>query len=582
MKHAFIAGAVAYVIIFLGQPAYLLSHSEDTAVKRIYDHLVIKDYTSASQESTQALNQFPQSKPLWQAHIKTLAQKGDEKEMMTAWFSFINSFPEEKNNRDLMECLAWGVIEKAANSSQPNIRIFAMLGAYMGQDAKGVAILHAHLKDQNSFLRSVAVQLSASMRDARLCDEILRMVRQDPVWQVRLEAIKAIGSMKIFAAKPELIQIVSDDRCSAEEKAAAIESLVNMLEAVERGELEALVHSPRAGLRLLACQVISHLNLTSDIDLIIPLLHDSQAEVRAAALYTLGITRTSVFKEHPIEELVAELAQDHDPYVGVTAAWVMTLNHKKLGQNAFKAWLKDEKRETRILAAAALASTGKYGFPLTLDAFNETPDAYVKMNLGMALITQRIAPELGCRALYDGLKQEKERWMWEESGFFKALAPSKISYDETIPNKPEAVNQITRLEVLNILALMNYPQAFEAIKEFLQEKIWGLTGLATVLLLTEGDENAADIVQRLLSDSNQKVRFQAALILALWGQGEDAISVLQQAYKEVDRELKERILEGLGKIGSESSIPFLIDKMQEPYQSLRVIAAAALLECLYH
>jgi HEAT repeat protein len=203
------------------------------------------------------------------------------------------------------------------------------------------------------------------------------------------------------------------------------------------------------------------------------------------------------------------------------------------------------------------------------------------MNLAFGLLGQRIETEAACSALFEGLTEEKKRWMWIEDEFH-TLAPSKLKYDETIPNYPEEVNQLVRLEVLSVLAIFKYPKAQEAIKRFLQERTWGVSGLASALLLTEGDESSIELVQELLKDPQPKVRIQAALILALWGEGENALSVLQEAYATADRDLKERILEGVGRIGSLNSIAFLVEKLGEPYQNLRVIAASALLQCLYH
>jgi hypothetical protein len=83
-------------------------------------------------------------------------------------------------------------------------------------------------------------------------------------------------------------------------------------------------------------------------------------------------------------------------------------------------------------------------------------------------------------------------------------------------------------------------------------------------------------------DNSHHVKVQAALILALWGREESAIATLQQAYGGSDRELKEKIIEGVGRVGAKSSIPFLVEKLQEPSPTLRLLAAAALLQCLYH
>lgn len=172
--------------------------------------------------------------------------------------------------------------------------------------------------------------------------------------------------------------------------------------------------------------------------------------------------------------------------------------------------------------------------------------------------------------------------MWKEEGIFRYIAQSDLKHSEEIPNYPEAVNQLTRLEVLEILAILQYPHAQQAIKEFLKERRWGLTGMASALLLTEGDEAAVELVRGLLQDPEKEVRIQAALILALWGSEESVLQQLQEAYATADRELKGQILEGIGRIGSESSFPFLAERLQDPFPTLRIIAAAVTLESLYH
>lgn len=75
---------------------------------------------------------------------------------------------------------------------------------------------------------------------------------------------------------------------------------------------------------------------------------------------------------------------------------------------------------------------------------------------------------------------------------------------------------------------------------------------------------------------------QAALILALLGSDDAAVKVLQEAYSKVEREIKVYILEALGHIGDPQSIPFLLEILNEPFQVLRVVAASALIQCLYH
>jgi HEAT repeat protein len=551
--------------------------------KRIHAHLLIGDYQTACYEATSALQQYPHSKPLWIACLKALAKAGDEKAMMNYWNAFVAWFPEESENREVLEEMAWSIIDKGASSSSPHIRVYSMLGAFFSQDAKGVAILLQGLRDHNSFLRAAAVKLSTNLMDASLQDELMRLLQNEKSWKVRLEAISAVGELNIVSAKNELKKIISNDLCHFEEKAQAIQALVSLLDGVNEEQLTELITSDRAGMRMLACEMVAFFDQTQNVDKLLPLIEDSHPRVRAKVLRTIGELGLTKKGERPIIlEIAEKAALDPNPITAITAAWLLTINDPKKGLPLFQILLDHPLKEIRYLAAAALSATGKYGLNLTQKAFKENRDIYVKMNLAIGLIGQRIDTKAACDCLYLGLSQQKERWAWSEDDDFKVLGPSRVKHDDAIPNYPEAMNQLTRLEVLQILALVQYPHAQKAIKNFLQESNWGISGLASALLLTEGDEEAVDLVQALLKDNDQKVRMQAALILALWGKGDDVVQLLQEAYISADREQKGQILEAIGRVGGKNSLTFLSQRLEEPFQSLRIIAAAALLECLYH
>jgi HEAT repeat protein len=116
----------------------------------------------------------------------------------------------------------------------------------------------------------------------------------------------------------------------------------------------------------------------------------------------------------------------------------------------------------------------------------------------------------------------------------------------------------------------------------LRRQEWGITGAAALTLLQEGDESSLQLVQTLLTDPDEKVRVQAALILALFGKDPAALQVLMQSYAGAHKELKIHILEALGAVGDLSSASFLLDLLKEPFQMTRVVAASALIQCIYH
>lgn len=560
----------------------LISGTTNNTIERVQAHLLVQDYSSAVKEANTALQNFPKDELLWEVYIQSLSKTGNEKEMIDAWSHYAAINPKAYENRELLELMSWGILDQGANSTLPIIRVLSMLGAFFAQDAKGVSLLNAHLKDSNSQVRAVTVELVSHLRDAQLCDTVLKMVREEQVWKVRLMLIKAIGSMKISSAKPDLIAIVADDHSTAEEKAHAIESLVHLLDTAERSEVHKLAKSSRSGLRILACEIVAHFTLQRDLDLMTHLLQDHSSEVRMAALIAIGRLNESSYNGKSIATMSEGMLKDPNIKVQIAAAWLLTLHDKMRGQQAFLPFLSHNNKDIRILASAALASCGKYSLPLSKQVFGNNQDPYVKMNLAIALIGQREATEEATKALYEGFNSSQERWMWKETEFGRALAQSDVKYTISEDEHPEAIHQLAQLEILNIIAMMKHPKAQEVLTRFLQEKTWGITGAAAALLLTECDESAQEIVLKLLDHPSHKVRIQAALILSIWGRDEKAIVVLQEGYVNADRDMKIKILEGIARIGSQTSIPFLVEKMNERHQSLRIVAACAMLQCLYH
>ena len=94
-----------------------------------------------------------------------------------------------------------------------------------------------------------------------------------------------------------------------------------------------------------------------------------------------------------------------------------------------------------------------------------------------------------------------------------------------------------------------------------------MTGAAAATLLQEGDEEDLAAVRELLTDPDEKIRVQAAMILAIVGSDPTAVKILQEAYHHVDREMKVHILEALAHIGDASSIPFLLKSSKNPSRS---------------
>ena len=253
-----------------------------------------------------------------------------------------------------------------------------------------------------------------------------------------------------------------------------------------------------------------------------------------------------------------------------------------VGGPALENWMADSLPENRRLAAAALTATGGKGAQLALKTLRTSEDPYVKANLAVGLLGQRTETQLCCDCIYDFLKDEKRMWMWDTrpNPLFQVLAPSQVRYVDHIPNYPEAIDQMTRLNLVSLLAIVEDQRANDALKSFLQKRSWGISGVAAATLLQEGDESALAVVRNCLNDTDPNVRLQACLVLAMMGRDETVLSDLQGAYAGADHERKLHILEALGRMGNARSFSFLVGVFHEPFPILRVAAAAALIQCL--
>lgn len=553
--------------------------------KRVHTHLLIDDVFSAIAEAKKELKKYPDSKILRLALMKALCIRGNEIEALEQWHQVIENHEEMLQDRVSLETLSWGALNKGETSNQLVVRVNALIGAAMTRDAKAIPLILKALRGSNSLLRSVAVSLAASYGDFPLQNEIARLLREEKVWYVRLELIKAIGQLGMTDLKEELIKIIGNTQTLAEEKVAAIVSFVNMYEKIEDRELDSLIHSNRAGLRELACEVITHLDLTHKVKELLTLLKDSHPQVRITALNALGLLGINQWENQPLFSIknVENLLEDKVPEVVITASWLAMLCGDERGKKQLYHWAIHGEQRFARLATAAAAITGEKGIPLMKKILENSKDPFIQINLARGLISQRQEVEYACKIIDKHLTKEGF-WMWENSlnPLFRSLAPSNVRHNPQIANYPSVMNQLTRLELLSLLCMMHYPKAQEAVKAFLQTHSWGVTGAAAATLLREGDDEALDVVRNLLTDSEEKIRIQAALILTMLGNDKTAVQVLKEAYSSADREIKLYILEAVSKVGDPETITFLLDRLSEPFQVMRVVAATAIIKCLYH
>lgn len=568
-------------VLLLSAPLVLsMDPTVQEGVRRVQAHLLIDDANAALVEAERLATAFPQSKEAGSAFVEALAAAGMEEQALDEWHRLSARHPEIMGERRLLEELGWGVLKKGLTSTQYGVRLGALIGSYLTRDVRAVPVLLKMMRDSNAVIRSVAVQMSSAYGDAALKDEVTRMLTEEKVWMVRLEVIRAAGQLRIKGVAPILQNYVVSDKAMFEERHVAIESLISIWDKIEPAEIARLTQSNRAGLRHLGVAIALHFKVDEAKEEVLRLLSDTNADVRVAALNAVGLYYRDSMKKDEILTVLKPRLEESEPAVSITAAWVAMLIDPKLGAPVMEKWLADSMGENRRLAAAALSATGDRGASLAVKTLKESADPYVRANVALGLIGQRVEVAACCDCLVEFLGAEKRMWMWDnrQNTLFRALSPSQVRHVDQIPNYPEAIDMMTRLNLVSLLAMVDDPRAIDALKSFLQRKKWGITGVAAATLLQEGDETALEVVRKLIDDPSPQVRLQACLVLAMYGKDETVLKELQGAYAGADFEMKLHILEALGNIGSSDSYSFLVGVLREPFPMLRVAAAASLIQ----
>jgi HEAT repeat protein len=558
-------------------PAFF--YGNESYIRKIQSHMILCDYMSAIEECKEALIKNPDNKQINALYVKALAFNEEERKAIDHLENFLEKYKLDNFSKNLIEDVSWRVLLKGISSDHNFIKFISLIGVGITNDARAVDVLISMLRDSNAVLRSIAVQFACNYRDYPLKKEIMRLFKEERVWFVKLEIIKAIGLLKIEEAKEQLQKIIQNNHATFEEKEIAIDSLVKLYDDLSLEEFNSLVKSPCSGLRELACFVAGYLKKEEMKEGVKKLLSDPIEDVKVAALKVFG---TYFYKTFSLEDNVSLLEMslsDNNPKVSIVAAWACYKIDTSLAKSYFDNFFKSESLKIQRMAAVSLASTGKKGVVLSKHLLDSAIDPYVRINLALGLLGQKENVNESCRVIEEFLDVKKELCMWQEKPF-RGIFPSKVIHLENIPNYPTLVDEHTQLNLLSILTMNGNKSAKKNLEKFLKKKTWGLAGSAAIAIIQEGDEESINLIKQILENEDKDIKLQAALILAIVGKEDSAIPVLQELYQDANRDVKLRILEALGYISTPQNIEFLVQILKDPFQVLRVIDATAIIQSL--
>ncbi len=574
--------AVSCLLFYVGTLHSEFVSTEGDFASKVVSFLLVKDYEGAKNSCELAIKIFPESTRLKSLYIRTLSEGGEcEKALEVFKRECLGN--ELGKNFDLLESLSWGILSQREKDSEMGI-LASLIGAYLTQDARAVQLIRDGMQSSNAYIRGVAIQLACYYNDSILQKEILRLLQEERNWFVRKEVIAAVGKMRLKEAAIDLKEMVASRAISHEEKQAAIQSLVMLHDDLSKEELVSLLQSKRAGFRELAVVLVDHFEKKPLIGLLLPLLSDSSPSVRTRMLAMLGSINFDVSVFSSIKEKLKELSRDLNPEVAIMSDWVLLKVDTEYAKEELVKWILSKNLNASRFAASVLGAGGTFTAPILESCFNQALDKYAKANLAYKMLEQGIQPQIAGTFLRSFLVDRSEKIMLSEGIYpcFTQILPSKVRHMPNVQRYPEMVDQLSRLKILNALAIAGISDLKEIAKSYLQGQVWGVVGSAAVFFIEEGEMASVDIVRELLDDEDQTVRVQAALALAFYGGEKRTAKVLEEAFWKVDWDKKISILEAVGHVGSRESIPFLLSVLEEPFTLPRTIAASSIIQCLYH
>ncbi len=558
----------------------LFSYPIEDWLQTIQYHELVNDFASACATANSALMEYPDEKALYRQRIMSYASAGLESDALKEWQLYLKHFGEDWADTQLLEKLAWCVLQQGITNPAPLTRLVALSGACATRDMKAYPHLEKAFRDPCAVIRCAACQAAAQLRRNEFAPLLLSLAEFDQSSPVRIGALEALANLKESKTKSLILRKIAQGDISYEERISMAKVLAILEEKSPLKCFQLLINSKDSSFRCLAVEYAIYTRLPESYTPIIALLDDPQIELQVASLHALAILWPAWPCTPETVQKIRQKAQSTDDTVAVSASWILSLCSSKEGLGQLETFLHHPNPQIRYLAVAAICASGSKAIPLLKYILKTNAELNIKLNAAMGLVRLRTNIPEACTIIERSLRNEDERFGQKKWGALKAIVDGRTEKNELL--SPDLMDLATRLEVINLLAIVKAPCVPNLLTRFIQSRVWGASGIASMLLLTEGDDSAIEIVEEILQQARTPyLRLQAALVLAMWGKNAAAIEPLLQAYPGAGKETKERIIAALAAIGEQESIPFLANTLLEPGPSLRVQAASALLQVIY-
>ncbi|HEX6745808.1 MAG TPA: HEAT repeat domain-containing protein [Longimicrobium sp.] len=375
------------------------------------------------------------------------------------------------------------------------------------QEGRGTALarLVATLRDPVAQVRVSAVQALGSMSglDPRSVAALIEALRTDQDETVRTTAAWALGQIENRTATPALVSAMTGDRSVSVRRTAAW----------ALGQME----DPAA------------------VDGLARAMRDADAEVRVTAIWALG----QIEDRRAVPALTAAL-RDGDASIRQKSAWALGQIEDRSAVPGLAAALRDSDREVRATAVWALGQI-------------ESPEA---------------VPALG------GLLRDADANVRNQA----AWALGQIEAESAVQPLAGVVQNDASAEVRKTavwaLGQIEAQSSIPALSAALRDRDAGVRAQAAWAIGQVEPAQAPAALVAALRDDDRNVRRQAAWALSQVRGDPSIVAPLRAALRDSDPEVKHLALRALARTGDESAAQAVAEMLRDPDPQVRAMAAA--------
>jgi hypothetical protein len=545
----------------------------------------IGDLRGALLEVEKLLVESP-SQDLLEKKIKLLSETAGFQKTYRYWDQHRTDFElNEKTYRKILESICWAKLKEGFFEGSLESRRVCLIAAALQNDVQALIFISQGLKSQNQWMRNIAAQLSANYLDSNLWEQIKAMFSAEMPSEWMHIVINLVGKIPLKIWEGDLEKLVRDKNLSQGVYLSAIEALMSMQGDLQAEDLDRILEGRKEfDKNLFEAKALATFNLKPSSAQVLRLLEQNSEELVILTCRSLMLLDDFQI-ESEVESKLRELQKGRLHSSLAVSSLLLLKKNDQTSRRMIKERLFSKKQNAALLACAYAKLCGPLLLEEMKEALEANVDIYVKANLVYSVFLLESEEKMPLEKLSKNLAVVLDEGSFSPvSHFFpfvdvEVLVPYGFYNSFASEDRTHQI-QVSKLELLQLWASKDPKEAKKYLELFLSQLSLKNMHLAMELSLTEQLYNHDDLLKEMLDSENEKVKLEAAILLAHLRRDKEVIRLLHQSYEQVDYKRKFRILEALFAVAEKESWDFLESTLKEPYGQLSYIAAAGLLKSL--